>query len=72
MAVLQGAAAFRGYGLLEQLNSDAPRVGNRLFNRAWGEVSGISADPPGGPPGGDPVVLALQAKLLKTQGNIFP
>ena len=74
MALLQGSARFAGYGLLEQYDAGAPRPANRIFNKVYGEYSGISADPAfaSGPPGGDPTVLALQTKLQRTQGNVFP
>jgi hypothetical protein len=69
MPTFQITARFSGASLFEHYFSDSPRLGNRSFNRPWNEVSGISADPPGGPPGGDPTVLALQAQLVKTWGN---
>jgi hypothetical protein len=74
MAILQGSATFRPRGLFEAYFPNSPHPGVRIFEKPYGQTSGVSADPAyaSGPPGGDPVVLALQAKLLKTQGNSFP
>ncbi len=74
MATLQGSARFSGASLFEQYNSDSPRVGNRLFNKAWGETSGVSCDPSyaSAPPSIDPAVAALNAQLVKTWGVRFP
>ena len=70
MTVFQGTAKFVGYGLFEQYNVDSPRVGNRLFNKIWGEYAGISAPPEfaSGGPEADPAVKALNAQYLKQQG----
>jgi hypothetical protein len=74
MTVFQGSATFRPRGMFENFNADSPHPGVRIIEKAWGQTSGISADPSfaSAPPQGDPVVLALQAKLLKTWGNHFP
>jgi hypothetical protein len=65
MAVLQGAASFRGRGDWEHEWPDWPY---RFANRGrvpWGMTSGLSADPPGGPPGPDPSLAPLK-KSMKT------
>jgi hypothetical protein len=84
MGTVNATATFRGRGDLSGPWSGYPVYatpgvvsvpGVPQPDRPYGMVFGISSDPgffSGPEPPGDPVVLALQAKLLKTQGNNFP